>query len=413
MNDNHYESEVDIINKYKTGQLDGLYFSGLAYYLPVRVTGTGETVRVADGKYYVMDRKASEFLTKNFVEQCKSLPITEEHPDDSLLTPETFDKAKIVGQTVHAYIKDDEVWAIAKVFDGDLINNKLGNQIKSTSPGVSSKNDIILYGAYQETDGIINHLAFVECGHWDQVSPDAYKLDSMKGENKQMSQKEEVKLSTGSEDLEVINQKLDSLSASIDISKKLDAIHSKLDSTPINVVNDEKEEGTHHEQPTADEKTDTEEEVKNDEETSASETQVVDEVGEEPEHIDEDEEEHIDEDDGDKEKNDSYCDKARALCDAAPYDMDLKMSKFEDNRSSYDNLRRFLKLNRHLVDSKYQGILDAKLDSDLNRRLLVDAYNTLCDDVESAIEREKKYDSEGQKGVFVDSGKGYFVDRSF
>lgn len=412
-------SETEIINQYKLGNFNGLYFSGLAYYLPIRVTGTGETIRVDDNNdYIVMDRNKYEFTNNDFLKQCESLPITINHPKDSLLTPETFKDAKIVGNTIYAYVKDSEVWAIAKIFDKDLIENRLGIDLKSTSPGVLSSYDIIVFGAYQEKRGIINHLAFVKAGHWDQTSKIAYQIS--KGD-KQMQDDNKVKHSQ--EDFNLISEKLDNISSQLDINKKLDEIQAKFESS--RVLN------------TA--KVDSESEVKDDElesevkDDEASETEIVDSEEKETETIDSDSEEAkesvdskseektdseeseevIDEVDIKEKGNGELCDSARTLCDSAPASLGLKMAKFDSDRKPYDNLRRFLKLNKHLVDSKYQGILEARLDSDLHKKLLEDAYADVENKVRSAIESEAKESQKQAKGVFVDSGRGYFVDSSF
>lgn len=413
-------SETEIINQYKLGNFEGLYFSGLAYYLPIRVTGTGETIRVDDNNdYIVMDRNKHEFMNNDFLKQCESLPITVNHPNDSLLTPDTFKDAKIVGNTIYSYVKDNEIWAIAKIFDRDLIENRLGVDLKSTSPGVLSSCDIIVFGAYQEKRGIINHLAFVKAGHWDQTSKIAYQIS--KGD-KQMQ--DDNKVTHSQESLDVITQKLDNISSQLDINKKLDEIQAKFESSKV--LNSAKVDS---ESEVKDDEA--ESEVKNDE---ASETEVVDSDEKEVETTDseseevkesvdseeseekadsEESEEVIDEVDIKEKGNGELCDSARTLCDSAPASLGLKMAKFDSDRKPYDNLRRFLKLNKHLVDSKYQGILEARLDSDLHKKLLEDAYADVENKVKMAIDSEAKESQKQAKGVFVDSGRGYFVDSSF
>lgn len=163
--------EKRIKDEYKLGQRQGITELDDYFYMPVRITGSGYNIRKnRDDEIILADRNQAEFFSPAFIEHCKSLPIIVNHPDDKdMLHSENLQDNAIIGNTIDAFIKGDELWGIARIYDKTLLSKIAQGLIKSTSPGVR-----IVYA--NDSDPIvnteipydINHLAFCEKGHWDK-----------------------------------------------------------------------------------------------------------------------------------------------------------------------------------------------------------------------------------------------------
>jgi hypothetical protein len=82
----------------------------------VRITGTGVAFRPSLNEFTY--RPPEKFLTFDFLERCNGLPLIFEHPDKSILNTEEY-RDRAIGTIFLPYIKGDEVWGIARVFDED------------------------------------------------------------------------------------------------------------------------------------------------------------------------------------------------------------------------------------------------------------------------------------------------------
>lgn len=163
--------EKKIKDEYKLGQRQGITELDDYFYIPVRITGSGYNLRKnRDDELILADRNQAEFFSPAFIEHCKSLPIIVNHPENKdMLRSENLNDNAIIGNTIDAWIKGDELWGIARIYDKSLLEKIASGSIKSTSPGVR-----IIYA--NDSDPIINteipydinHLAFCEKGHWDK-----------------------------------------------------------------------------------------------------------------------------------------------------------------------------------------------------------------------------------------------------
>ncbi|WP_240461591.1 hypothetical protein [Helicobacter pylori] len=92
------------------------------------------------------------------------------------LTLSNFKDNTIIGVCLNAYEKDNELWALAKIYDIEAVLELLNNE-KSTSPAVycyyEKDNAVII-----DKPMLINHLAIVEQGHWDKK--DRNSIDNSK-----------------------------------------------------------------------------------------------------------------------------------------------------------------------------------------------------------------------------------------
>ena len=98
----------------------------------IRITGTGVAFRSSIGEFVYRD--PSLYLNDEFLARCNGLSVILEHPDKAVLDSKEF-VDRVIGSVMFAYIRGDEVWAIAKIYDADAI--KLMRTVKtSTSPAV-------------------------------------------------------------------------------------------------------------------------------------------------------------------------------------------------------------------------------------------------------------------------------------
>jgi hypothetical protein len=141
----------------------------------LRITGTGAAYRLGKDEYAWKDKTI--YLNDRFLVRCNGLPVVFDHPVDGMVNGEEF-QDRIVGMIVLPYIKGDEVWGIARIYDQptkELLDN---GKIASTSPGVQfgKGNDnrkvkfeddaqILIEG----TPAILDHLALCERGVWDKL----------------------------------------------------------------------------------------------------------------------------------------------------------------------------------------------------------------------------------------------------
>jgi len=124
--------------EYQVAELirDGLLPSPQMYanvmLLAIRITGTGLAYRSSIGEHVWRD--PSLYLNQDFLNRCNGLIVLMDHPDTSVLTSKEFND-RAVGSVILPYIKGDEVWGIAKIYDQPSINEILEGDI-STSPAV-------------------------------------------------------------------------------------------------------------------------------------------------------------------------------------------------------------------------------------------------------------------------------------
>lgn len=422
--------ETDILNKYKSGELEGIYATELCFYMPIRITGTGLTIRKNDeGKFYICDRTKELFLSDEIVKACSNIPIIIKHPkssDDSemssnLLSNVTIKDNPIIGQTIYAYIVDEEIWAIGRIYDFELLD-RLNEDIHSTSPAVFSGEIQKENGVCAEIPFIINHIAFVEKGHWDQKSDvafddskitlqgdDANMLDKIKKdesteekvEDIEDAEKEEAEHyeEMAKEHKEALNTKSDEGENMTDEVKKDE---DKLKTDETTVVDEDNVE----EEVKVDEDDDRELEVEIDDEEIKS---LVDEAVEEKLKSDDEVEGDVvtDED----EERAEIIDTMTELSDSIDEDVGFKKVYAKGREKPSKLLGRLLKANRSLLDAKYQSLAD-----NVNYRnygLAVDAFNNLIDNAQAKSKEIAKSNFKKSKAKWEVLSDGISVDRNF
>ena len=100
--------------------------------LAIRITGTGLAYRSSIGENVWRD--PSLYLNQEFLNRCNGLIVIMDHPETAVLTSKEF-KDRAVGSIILPYIKGDEVWGIAKIYDKDAMIEISEGEV-STSPSV-------------------------------------------------------------------------------------------------------------------------------------------------------------------------------------------------------------------------------------------------------------------------------------
>lgn len=167
-------TDLEIAEKMATGDISDIVPRENYFLIPMRITGTGITERTFTNskgirKRYQINREPERFLTDEFVKMCNGLPVSFVHPEGGKLTYDNY-LDHVVGSIFLPFVKGNEVWGVAKIFDRDILNF-IDEGYTSTSPSVDSNNTMDKDGVIYELPTDINHIAFVREGHWDNDQP--------------------------------------------------------------------------------------------------------------------------------------------------------------------------------------------------------------------------------------------------
>ncbi|MHB1310538.1 MAG: hypothetical protein ACYC3L_00880 [Gemmatimonadaceae bacterium] len=171
-----HATEMDVARAIMRGELDSPQQYENSWFYAIRITGTGVSYR-AGLKEYVF-RDPSVFLEDAFVERCAGLPVILIHPEKSLLNAEEYANRN-VGSIMLPYRQGDEVWGIARLFDGDVVAAMREGNL-STSPGVRFPPGSEELATAQLDDdrltiegnpSLVDHIAIVPAGVWDKGGP--------------------------------------------------------------------------------------------------------------------------------------------------------------------------------------------------------------------------------------------------
>ena len=204
----------------------------------LRITGTGTAYRKSLKEYVWRDPNL--YLNNDFLARCNGLPVIVEHPEgDSLNSAEFQDR--VIGSIMLPYVKGDEVWGVARIYDKTAIMMMRNHQL-STSPAVVFRDPDVNTttkledGATLLIEGhasLLDHLAICEQGVWDKGgSPAGVKLSN---KDKTMTEEEqkaaEVAAATAKKDADQsrrdaeAGEKLDRILTHVDsFGSRLDAL---------------------------------------------------------------------------------------------------------------------------------------------------------------------------------------------
>lgn len=106
-------------------------FENITLYA-MRMSGTGISYR--SGLKEFVWRDPSVWISQDMVDRCAGVPVIYVHPPKSVLNSEEF-ADRVVGTVMFGYIKNDELWCTARIYDAEVIGLLEENKM-STSPAV-------------------------------------------------------------------------------------------------------------------------------------------------------------------------------------------------------------------------------------------------------------------------------------
>lgn len=191
----------------------------------IRITGIGASYRRALDEFVWRD--PSIYLNDEFLARCNGLPVIWEHPPGELDSKEFA--ARIVGTIFVPYLKNNEVWGVAKIFDATAVE-MLTNEQLSTSPMVvlaeaESEKLKLEDGSTLLVEGkpsLLDHLAICELGVWDKGGPPTGVSSTGVEDMPEEKAGEEHREDHGRADA-AVHEKLDK------IMGRLDSAHTRLD----------------------------------------------------------------------------------------------------------------------------------------------------------------------------------------
>lgn len=216
----------------------------------MRITGTGVALRsaVKDAKGKVIRgeefpwRDPALYLDEDFLARCNGLPVIWIHPDKAILDSKSYAEQN-VGSIFLPYIRGNEVWGIAKVFDdaanAAMIDGTEDGSDWSTSPAVvvSDPNSPSYKLTMQDGStlliegkpSLLDHLAICEKGVWDKGGDAAGIINDSQGEKIIMAKEDEDQARKDAEERETKRDAtLDKLLTCMDsVMSRMDAFEAK------------------------------------------------------------------------------------------------------------------------------------------------------------------------------------------
>jgi 8-oxo-dGTP pyrophosphatase MutT (NUDIX family) len=166
--------ESQIANAISQGLLTSPQFYENLSLFAMRITGTGLSYRSTLGEH--VWRSPDIYLNEEFLARCQGLPVIMEHPTEKIMLTGGEFSDRIVGTVMFAYIKDDDVWGIVKIYD-PISTKMIIDQKLSTSPAVVFRDPrvnskvILEDGKPLLVEGkpsLLDHLAICQSGVWDK-----------------------------------------------------------------------------------------------------------------------------------------------------------------------------------------------------------------------------------------------------
>lgn len=163
-------NELQIAERIADGSLPSPQQFGASWYWAIRISGTGCAWRASVNEFCW--REPSIWLSPGMCRRAACLPVLIDHPAGGTLNSPEF-AARCVGVTTYAYVRGDELWAIARIIDRGANEILLAGAYEDTSPAVTFAPGT---GARIEIDGkpclvepepmLIDHTCITAKGVW-------------------------------------------------------------------------------------------------------------------------------------------------------------------------------------------------------------------------------------------------------
>jgi hypothetical protein len=197
---------------------------GEFWLFDVRITGTGAAWRDSIQEFAYREKEL--WTSPEFIKRCNGLPLIFEHPEKAGLNSEEFNN-RVIGTIILPYVRDDEVWGIAKVFDESAVELMCSSH-RSTSPGITtskgSTTSLSQDGTKILNEGlpvVLDHLAVCDRGVWDKSSeePLGIRLNALGAKERSVDEAEKKRLEDErkalQDKLDAANRRADSAEATL------------------------------------------------------------------------------------------------------------------------------------------------------------------------------------------------------
>lgn len=163
--------EIDIAKQIAAGELPPLVMYENHLLAAIRITGTKIAIEGEKPIY----RKPEHYLNDDFLQSINGVAVIFEHPDNGEYLNHAEYQNRNVGSVFYPYLKDSEVWAVARIYDNDAIEAFKHGIFKDTSPAVAivkSKELPLQDGSILHVEGepiYTDHIALlVTAGVWSK-----------------------------------------------------------------------------------------------------------------------------------------------------------------------------------------------------------------------------------------------------
>ena len=247
-------NDLDAARAIATGDLPSPFPFGNAALFALRISGTGMAERPDRGESVYRD--PAVWLGNEMRLRVLGLPVVIEHPAGGLLNDESY-AGSVIGSIVHSYVKDNELWGVARVMDQQAAL-AMASRDFSTSPSAAfsagtnssspgAKNTLLVEGNPQ----LLDHLAVipngrgadgsaVDGGVWGKLKPPSgIRNDYLK----ETTMADEENKPEGEDKLDKVLAALGGLSTMCEsLGKRMDAFEakSKDDDTSTSAVTDKR-----------------------------------------------------------------------------------------------------------------------------------------------------------------------------
>jgi colicin import membrane protein len=166
-------TELDLAQRLAEGALPSPQRIENSYLVALRVSGTGCAWREGHGEFAW--REPAVWLSETMMRRVLGLPVVVEHPPSGDLLTLEYVRQAIIGVMAHSYIRDAELWGIARLFSreaAEAICDPEGFEVDTSpcvtfAPGTTSMVEIAgRNNGYQQmlvepAPLLLDHLAIV------------------------------------------------------------------------------------------------------------------------------------------------------------------------------------------------------------------------------------------------------------
>ena len=142
--------ELDIAKRMASGDLPPLVMYENHLLAAIRVTGTGAALEGEKPIY----RNPDYYLCDEFLQSINGVSVIFEHPENGEYLNHDEYQNRNVGSSFYPYVKNDEAWTIARIYDNGAIEGFKHGIFKDTSPAVA----VIKSTELPLKDGSILHI---------------------------------------------------------------------------------------------------------------------------------------------------------------------------------------------------------------------------------------------------------------